>query len=78
VKHLIRASLAVAALGIPLAAHAADMARIVKAPPPPAYTWQGFYAGFNAGGSVGHNGTTDAGTFTVPSASISSRPYGEQ
>jgi opacity protein-like surface antigen len=78
VKRLFATALAVSALIIPLAAHAADMRRIVKAPPPPVFTWDGFYAGINAGGSVGRNDTIDSGVFTVPSVAIAAQPYAEQ
>jgi outer membrane immunogenic protein len=78
VKRLIRSLVAASALALPLAAQAADMARIVKAPPLPVFAWDGFYAGINAGGSVSRNPTIETGTFSVPAASIVSQPYGEQ
>src|SRR5262249_25677613 len=50
-KNLLFGSVALVAIGVGVAAHAADMA--VKAPPapPPPYNWSGFYVGANFGGA---------------------------
>ena len=77
-KRVVAMLLAAAALCIPPTARAADMRAIVKAPPPPILTWDGFYAGINAGFGIGRNGTVDSGIFTVPGAAIVSQPFGEQ
>ena len=41
----------------PFAAHSADLA--VKAPPPPVFSWTGFYIGANIGGGWANNNWTD-------------------
>jgi outer membrane immunogenic protein len=41
----------------PFAAHWADLA--VKAPPPPVFSWTGFYTGANIGGAWANNNLTD-------------------
>ena len=41
----------------PFAAHSADLA--VKAPPPPVFSWTGFYIGANIGGAWVNNNWTD-------------------
>ena len=41
----------------PFAAHSADLA--VKAPPPPVFSWTGFYIGANIGGAWANNNWTD-------------------
>jgi outer membrane immunogenic protein len=46
--------------------------------PPPAFVWNGTYAGINVGYGVGRSNTTDTGAFTVPAAAIASQPFGEQ
>jgi outer membrane immunogenic protein len=77
-KRLVAMFLAAAALGTTPTARAADMRAIVKAPPPPALTWDGFYAGINAGFGVSRNGTVDSGFFTVPGIPVDSLPFREQ
>jgi opacity protein-like surface antigen len=61
-KRLVLGSVAVIAIGVSIAAQAADMA--VKAPPPatPAapYNWSGFYVGGNFGGAW------TSGNLTIP------------
>jgi len=41
----------------PFAAHSADLA--VKAPPPPVFSWTGFYIGANIGDAWANNNWTD-------------------
>jgi outer membrane immunogenic protein len=57
-------ALAAAALAFTGPAHAADMPA-VKAAPPPAPTWEGYYIGFNGGGVWGIT-TTDIAVFNGP------------
>jgi len=66
-------SVAVLALALPLAAHAADLpaAPAYKAPayvPPPVLTWNGCYIGVNAGGIWGRDdySLTMGGSFLLP------------
>lgn len=59
---------AIAAIAVLTAAPAiaADMPIKVPgyAPPPPVWSWSGFYVGVNAGASIGHSPTTDTQVFT--------------
>jgi outer membrane immunogenic protein len=65
-KKLLLATTAVAALAAIDTAYAADLA--LKAPPaPPAYSWTGWYAGVNIGGSFGQaRDTVSYGAPAVP------------
>jgi outer membrane immunogenic protein len=57
-KRLLTYLASAAMLLSPLAAHSADLA--VKAPPPPpVFSWTGFYVGANIGGAWAHNNWTD-------------------
>jgi outer membrane immunogenic protein len=63
-KRTIFAAAAVAAITVPLAANAADMAvrraPVYKAPPPPVvYSWSGCYIGIHGGGGFGHTRWSD-------------------
>ena len=56
-KKILSAGIAMAALAVAGAAHAADMAPIYKAPPAPpvaVYDWSGFYIGAHAGYASAH------------------------
>ncbi len=55
-RNLLLASVASSALGLAGAASAADFP--VKAPPPPEWTWTGFYVGGNIGYSWGRSDST--------------------
>lgn len=58
---------AVAIIGFASVASAADMPRkapVYAPPPPPVWTWTGFYIGVNAGGSFAHNAVTETDTTT--------------
>ncbi len=60
-KFLLLACTVAAIAGIDTA-NAADLA--LKAPPPPAYSWTGWYVGVNLGGSLGK--ANDTATYGVP------------
>jgi len=65
-KYVIRVGLAAAAMALPLAAQAADMRVVRKAPPPVAvYNWTGCYIGGQIGGQWGR-WTADVNYPTVP------------
>jgi outer membrane immunogenic protein len=65
-KKLTYAIVALSALGIAAPALAADLA-LKAPPPPPAYSWTGWYAGLNIGGSFGKaSDTASYGTPPVP------------
>ena len=55
-KRLLKYLASAAMLLSPLAAHSADLA--VKAPPPPVFSWTGFYIGANIGGAWANNNWT--------------------
>jgi outer membrane immunogenic protein len=68
-KRIVRIGLAgAAAIAIPLAAQAADLAKpVYKGAPPPAYfSWTGCYLGTHSGLALGHTRWTD----TVPDGAI--------
>jgi outer membrane immunogenic protein len=72
------ALLAVTIVMLSPAAQAADLKPYYKAASPVAsWNWSGLYAGINLGVGVGHNQTTDTGTFELPAAGIASLPYNE-
>lgn len=50
-RHIFSALIIAGSLSLAGATHAA--------PPPPPWNWTGFYVGLNAGGSIGHNPTTE-------------------
>ena len=56
-KRLLTCLASAAMLLSPFAAHSADLA--VKAPPPPVFSWTGFYIGANIGGAWANNNWTD-------------------
>jgi outer membrane immunogenic protein len=45
-------------------ADAADLPLKAPPPPPPVFSWTGFYAGVNVGGSIGVNSNTQSTTFS--------------
>jgi outer membrane immunogenic protein len=58
---------AVAIIGFASVASAADMPRkapVYAPPPPPVWSWTGFYIGVNAGGSIGRDPTTQSNEST--------------
>ena len=56
-KRLLKYAASAAMLLGPFAAHSADLA--VKAPPPPVFSWSGFYIVANIGGAWANNNWTD-------------------
>jgi len=56
-KSLLKYVASAAMLLGPFAAHSADLA--VKAPPPPVFSWTGFYIGANIGDAWANNNWTD-------------------
>jgi outer membrane immunogenic protein len=71
-KRLAFALVAATALGFTTAASAADLPIYTKAPPPPIWSWTGFYLGGNAGYSWGNSNSTVS--FLSPSGALLASP----